>query len=106
MRRSMAAVAATMPNAEAVIAPGVGHGWNGEAPELFSRMIRAWLTGTPLPHELLPLLPALGVHAISEYSAAAPQAAHVGSGAASDTMLLCQRPVDKSATYPAPLVPR
>ncbi len=54
MRRSMAQLMATMPNMEARLAPDVGHGWNGEAPELFSRMIRAWITDAPLPSELLP----------------------------------------------------
>ncbi len=38
-----------MPNAQGRLAPGVGHGWNVEAPELFNAMVRAWITGTPLP---------------------------------------------------------
>ncbi len=37
------------------VAPGVGHGWNGENPALFNAMTRAWLTDAPLPSELLPL---------------------------------------------------
>jgi len=32
--------------------PGVGHGWNGERPELFTAMIRSRVTGAPLPGEL------------------------------------------------------
>lgn len=35
-------------------APKVGHVWNYEAPDLFSRMVQAWVTGQPLPSELLP----------------------------------------------------
>jgi pimeloyl-ACP methyl ester carboxylesterase len=41
-----------MPAAEGYFAPGVHHGWNGEAPELFSAMLRAWFTGAPLPEQL------------------------------------------------------
>lgn len=55
MRKSMKQLVATMPNVQARIVPDVGHGWNGEAPELFSRMIRAWITDSPLPSELQPL---------------------------------------------------
>jgi pimeloyl-ACP methyl ester carboxylesterase len=54
MRQSMAQLVATMPHVEARIVPNVGHGWNGEAPELFSRMIRAWISDAPLPDELEP----------------------------------------------------
>ncbi len=31
------------------------HNWNLNAPELFTRMVRAWLTAQPLPAELAPL---------------------------------------------------
>ena len=41
-----------MPNAQGRLAPGCGHGWNVEAPDLFSAMIRAWIMGTPLPYKL------------------------------------------------------
>ena len=34
---------------------GKEHNWSMNAPELFSRTVRAWLTGQPLPNELLPL---------------------------------------------------
>jgi len=53
--RSAKAVVETMPNAQVRIAPNGGHGWNGEAPQLFNAMIRAWLTNSPLPQALLPL---------------------------------------------------
>jgi len=41
-----------MPNAQGRLAPGLGHGWNVEAPDLFSAMVRAWIKGTPLPYRL------------------------------------------------------
>jgi hypothetical protein len=41
-----------MPNAQGRIAPGLGHGWNVEAPNLFNAMLRAWMTNTPLPKAL------------------------------------------------------
>jgi hypothetical protein len=34
---------------------GVGHGWNLEAPALFTETVRAWLQDEPLPPELWPL---------------------------------------------------
>jgi pimeloyl-ACP methyl ester carboxylesterase len=43
------------PNAQAVIAPKMHHGWSGENPELFSGMMRAWLTERSLPDELIPV---------------------------------------------------
>jgi pimeloyl-ACP methyl ester carboxylesterase len=44
-----------LPNAKAYIAQGRSHNWSLEAPELYSQMIRAWITDQPLPPELLPL---------------------------------------------------
>lgn len=44
---------AIMPHAEARIAPEASHGWSGEKPELFTAMVRAWLTDSPLPAELI-----------------------------------------------------
>lgn len=41
-----------MPNAQGYLAPGVGHGWNVEDPDLFNAMVRAWITSTPLPSRL------------------------------------------------------
>lgn len=37
----------------AMMAPGVGHVWNLEAPELFTETVRAWMTDRPLPKELV-----------------------------------------------------
>jgi pimeloyl-ACP methyl ester carboxylesterase len=51
-RRGDAALAALMPQAEACYAPGLGHCWQREAPDLHIRMVEAWLTGMPLPSEL------------------------------------------------------
>jgi pimeloyl-ACP methyl ester carboxylesterase len=36
------------------IAPGAHHGWPGELPDLFTRMIAAWVEARPLPTELQP----------------------------------------------------
>lgn len=41
-----------MPNAQGRLAPGLGHGWNVEAPDLFNAMLRAWLLDAPLPTPL------------------------------------------------------
>jgi pimeloyl-ACP methyl ester carboxylesterase len=41
-----------MPNAQGWLAPGLGHGWNVQAPDLFSAMVRAWVSGKPLPSGL------------------------------------------------------
>lgn len=46
------AIAGLMPNAEAIVAPRLGHGWNVEDPTLFSEMVRTWVTGDPLPSQL------------------------------------------------------
>ena len=42
-------IAKLMPNAQGRIAPGLGHGWNVESPDLFNAMIRAWICDKPLP---------------------------------------------------------
>ncbi len=42
----------TLP-AKAVMVPGVSHIWNLEAPDLFTDMVRAWITDQPLPGELV-----------------------------------------------------
>ena len=50
--QAVGTIATMMPNAQGCLAPGLGHGWNVEAPDLFSAMVRAWITGTPLPRGL------------------------------------------------------
>lgn len=52
IHQSLGAATQTLPHAQARVAPGVGHGWNGENPTLFADTIRAWITDTPLPSEL------------------------------------------------------
>jgi len=42
----------TLP-AQAMMAPGVGHIWNLEAPDLFTETMRAWITDQPVPKELV-----------------------------------------------------
>jgi pimeloyl-ACP methyl ester carboxylesterase len=43
---------ALLPNSAAAVAPEAHHGWNGEHPELFSAMVRAWVAQRPLPEAL------------------------------------------------------
>jgi pimeloyl-ACP methyl ester carboxylesterase len=50
--QAVATIADLMPNAQGRLAPGLGHGWNVEAPDLFTAMVRAWITGAPLPYGL------------------------------------------------------
>lgn len=40
---SLAALAAAIPEARAVVAPGGHHHWNAEQPDLFSAMVREWV---------------------------------------------------------------
>jgi 3-oxoadipate enol-lactonase len=47
--QAVEAITRIMPNAQGRLAPGCGHGWNVEAPGLFNAMVRAWITGSPLP---------------------------------------------------------
>ncbi len=42
-----------LPNTISLIAPKMGHGWMGESPDLFTRVLRAWLMEYELPRELL-----------------------------------------------------
>lgn len=44
--------AAAGPNSVIALAPNAHHGWNGEYPELFTDMVRAWVHGKPLPSDL------------------------------------------------------
>ncbi len=52
---SVRKLAAMLSNNVAVLAPQVHHGWNGEAPELFDAMTRAWIEQKPLPESLIPI---------------------------------------------------
>jgi pimeloyl-ACP methyl ester carboxylesterase len=52
IRQAVAGLPQMMPHARGCFAPGVRHGWNVEAPQLFSAMVRAWVDGSPLPQSL------------------------------------------------------
>jgi pimeloyl-ACP methyl ester carboxylesterase len=49
------ALCSGIPGAKGILAPGMGHVWNLQAPELFTNMVRAWLQDLSLPPELQPL---------------------------------------------------
>jgi pimeloyl-ACP methyl ester carboxylesterase len=51
--RSLPELAAGYRFGTARIAPGVGHAWNGEAPDLFAETIRAQVADADLPDQLL-----------------------------------------------------
>ncbi len=62
MRQSARDLAGTLPNARAYtiqhhhkLSLAEEHNWNMTAPELFTAMLRAWLSGQPLPGELRPV---------------------------------------------------
>jgi pimeloyl-ACP methyl ester carboxylesterase len=52
VRESNRLLAKMMPNAQHRTAPGMGHGWMIEAPDLHVDMVRAWLLDKPLPSGL------------------------------------------------------
>lgn len=61
MRQSVRDIAAALPNGHGyeVHHPGKmslaeQHNWNLTAPDLFTQMLRAWLTASPLPTEIVP----------------------------------------------------
>lgn len=53
--RSVSIVAKKLPKASGWLAKDVHHGWNGENPSLFNAMTQAWLTGQPMPKDLVTL---------------------------------------------------
>lgn len=55
MVESASLIPGLMPNAQGRLALGLHHAWNGENPELFTAMIRAWVSGAPLPEALQPV---------------------------------------------------
>lgn len=55
MKRSARTLAATLPDAIAMMPEYVGHNWPLEAPGRFAQVVRAWVVGDPLPDFLLPL---------------------------------------------------
>lgn len=55
MKRSARMISAAMLGGQACQVRGQGHNWPLQAPELFNRTLRAWLTEQPLPAELEPV---------------------------------------------------
>ncbi len=45
------------PTARGLIIPQAGHAWSLQFPGLFASLVRAWVSDSPLPPELKPLLP-------------------------------------------------
>jgi len=54
-KRAARKIVASLPAAQGVLVPKVGHVWNLQAPDLFAATVRAWTTRTPLPRALRPL---------------------------------------------------
>jgi pimeloyl-ACP methyl ester carboxylesterase len=52
--RSARDLVSTVPGVTLRMAPTGGHAWFIQTPELFARMVRAWVNQEPLPPELLP----------------------------------------------------
>jgi pimeloyl-ACP methyl ester carboxylesterase len=51
-RQAARRLVTTIQGARGVVAPGLGHVWNLQDPDLFCGMVRAWVEGTPLPRSL------------------------------------------------------
>ncbi|RST87674.1 alpha/beta hydrolase [Aquibium carbonis] len=54
IRQSLAVFERSIPSCVSAIAPGMGHGWIAQAPELFARTVHAWMSDSSLPSALLP----------------------------------------------------
>ena len=54
-KRAVPWLAATMPEATGARVPGVGHQWNAEEPELFTDMVRLWVTEQAVHPKLVEL---------------------------------------------------
>lgn len=52
IKNSLADFPKRLPNASTSLVPNAHHGWNGEHPQLFTNMVRAWVEGQALPKEL------------------------------------------------------
>ena len=53
VRQPQTSLARLVPKAESYIAPGMGHGWPAEAPDLHCRMIRSWIQDEQMPRGLV-----------------------------------------------------
>lgn len=54
-RQAAHKLVAQLSGARGVMVPGVGHVWNLQAADLFTDMVRAWVSDSPLPKKLQPL---------------------------------------------------
>ncbi len=52
IRATLGDFAKGLPHGKAALVPNAHHGWNGEHPELFTAMVRAWVANEPLPSAL------------------------------------------------------
>jgi pimeloyl-ACP methyl ester carboxylesterase len=52
VKNDLAEFSKHLPNTQTSIVPNAHHAWNGEHPQLFTDMIRAWVENQPLPEEL------------------------------------------------------
>ena len=53
VKQSQASLAKLLPRAESYLAPGMGHGWLAEAPDLHCRTIQNWILDEQLPTGLV-----------------------------------------------------
>lgn len=53
-KRAARQLVAEISGARGALAPGVGHVWNLEQPDLFAEMVRSWVEQMPLPTALQP----------------------------------------------------
>lgn len=52
--RSLREIRSRVPHAQIGVAPGMHHGWSGEDPDLFNRILRPWLDERARHRDLLP----------------------------------------------------
>ncbi len=53
IKQSLPVFERSIPHCVSMIAPGMGHGWIAEAPELFARTVSAWMADSGLPAALV-----------------------------------------------------
>lgn len=53
IREQLSEFSRGLPHAVTAVVPNAHHGWNGEHPQLFSDMVRAWVEEQPLPDEIV-----------------------------------------------------
>jgi pimeloyl-ACP methyl ester carboxylesterase len=55
IKKSARMIRGEYPSVPCVVAPGAGHMWSMERPDLFTALVRSWIEQAPLPGELLQL---------------------------------------------------